>query len=67
MTRRITTFTQDGTHYRRSCETHRLLLADPDDVVASLNKAGFAVETMTAYGPQDFPTGLYAFRAIKLP
>jgi len=66
MSRQITTFTRDGDRYRRASETHRLLLVNPDDVVASLNDTGFAVETMASYGPQLLPTGLTAFRAIKL-
>jgi len=65
LTRRITTFRKLGELYRRDFETHQLQLIDPVDVVASLQRIGFCVQTLTCYGSLALPQGLIGFLARK--
>ncbi|PPD38379.1 MAG: SAM-dependent methyltransferase [Methylobacter sp.] len=65
LTRRITTFRKLGELYRRDFETHQLQLADPVEVVASLQGIGFCVQTLACYGPLALPQGLTGFLARK--
>jgi SAM-dependent methyltransferase len=65
LTRRITTFRQLGTLYRRGHETHRLRLIPRQSIKASLHAVGFRVRTLSAYGTLQFPKGLVGFLARK--
>lgn len=65
LTRRITTFRKLGELYHRDFETHQLQLVDPGDVVASLQRIGFCVQTLACYGSLALPPGLIGFLARK--
>jgi SAM-dependent methyltransferase len=65
LTRRIISFRKTGSRYRRSEEIHRLQLYRPAEIVASLNRAGFHVEHLKAYGQFRLPVGIAAFLARK--
>lgn len=65
LTRDITLFRQVGKLYRRSDERHVLRLHPPDEVAAALERAGFAVRRLRAYGDYRFPKGLAGFVATK--
>ncbi|HRD67486.1 MAG TPA: class I SAM-dependent methyltransferase [Candidatus Competibacter sp.] len=65
LTRRITTFLKLGELYRRDSERHQLQLVDPVDVVASLQRIGFCVQTLPCYGSLVLPQGLIGFLARK--
>lgn len=65
LTRRITSFTRDGEHDRRSDEVHRLKLADADQVLDQLASAGFTPQRLDAYGGVTFPPGYGAFIARR--
>jgi SAM-dependent methyltransferase len=65
LTRRITTFRQVGTLFRRDRETHRLRLIPRARIDATLRANGFAVEVLGGYGTLQFPTGLVGFLARK--
>ena len=55
LTRRITTFRQVGTAYRRSHEVHRLQLYRGADIANELRQMGFRVRIVRGYGPFHFP------------
>jgi SAM-dependent methyltransferase len=63
--RHITTFRRLGELYRRDFETHQLQLVDPIDVVESLQRIGFCVQTLSCYGSLSLPQGLIGFLARK--
>ena len=55
LTRRITTFREVGTAYRRSHEVHRLQLYRGSDIANELRQMGFRVRLVRGYGPFRFP------------
>jgi hypothetical protein len=65
LTRRITTFRKLGELYRCDFETHELQLVDPADIVASMQRIGFCVQTLACYGSLTLPQGLIGFLARK--
>ncbi|MDS4070353.1 MAG: class I SAM-dependent methyltransferase [Candidatus Competibacter sp.] len=65
LTRRITTFRKQGDLYRRDFELHQLQLVDPLEVVESLQRIGFSVQTLDCYGSLTLPRGLIGFVARK--
>ncbi len=66
LTRRMTTFRQQGAWYRRDFEQHQLQLVDPDGVSQELRRLGFSVATRSNYGSMPLPRGLTAFVARKV-
>jgi SAM-dependent methyltransferase len=64
--RRITTFRQVGTLYRRDTETHNLLLVDADNMRQALGSVGFEVRRLESYGAPRFPVGLVGFLSRKI-
>jgi SAM-dependent methyltransferase len=65
LTRRITTFRQVGTLYRRDEEIHRQRLYPRAEITALLRELGFRVRVLSAYGLLRFPQGLAGFLARK--
>jgi SAM-dependent methyltransferase len=65
LTRRITSFRQVGTLYRRDAETHRLLLAEPGEILRALRSAGFQAQLLTTYGKEPLPDRAFVFLAHK--
>jgi SAM-dependent methyltransferase len=65
MERRIISFRKVGEYYRRTCEIHRVRLYDPSELAAELERAGFRVRTMRAYGDLPLQEGHTAFAAQK--
>ena len=65
MERRIVSFRKVGEHYRRIDEVHRVRLYDPSELAAGLERAGFRVRTMRAYGDLPLEEGHTAFAAQK--
>jgi len=65
MERRIVSFRRVGEHYRRTDEVHRVRLYDPEELAAELERAGFRVRTMRAYGDLPLERGHTAFVAHK--
>jgi SAM-dependent methyltransferase len=65
LTRRIISFRKTRRRYRRSEEIHRLQLYKAEEIVAILNRAGFHVEPLKAYGQFRLPAGIVAFLARK--
>jgi SAM-dependent methyltransferase len=64
--RRIVVFRRDGDAYRRSDETHSVVLYDPDEVLADLAAAGLEAERLPGYGPElPFRPGVAGFLARK--
>lgn len=65
MERRIVSFRKEGAYYRRTDEVHRVRLYDPAELAAQLERAGFQVRTMRAYGDLPLEEGHTAFAARK--
>jgi SAM-dependent methyltransferase len=65
MERRIVSFRKVGEYYRRIDEVHRVRLYDPSELAAELERAGFRVRTMRAYGDLALEEGHTAFFAQK--
>ena len=67
LVRRIISFRDLGEgQFRRSEETHRLLLHRPSDVLRRLRAAGFTARTLGAgYAGAGLPRGLTAYVAHK--
>ena len=65
LTRRITSFRQVGTLYRRDTETHRLILVDPNEILQSLRSVGFQVQPLDGYSAERLPIGLAGFLSRK--
>ena len=65
MERRIVSFRRVGEHYRRTDEVHRVRLYEPQELVAELERVGFRVTTMRAYGNLPLAEGHAAFVARK--
>lgn len=65
LTRRITSFRKQGDLYRRDFELHQLQLVDPLEIVESLQRIGFSVQTLDCYGSLPLPRGLVGFVARK--
>jgi SAM-dependent methyltransferase len=63
LTRRIITMRRTGEQWRRSDETHRLLLYDPEWIRDELLAAGFDVRSSQGYGATPLPQGHVAFAA----
>jgi SAM-dependent methyltransferase len=63
--RSMTIFRKTGKVYRRSEETHFLRLYAPDAVRADLERAGFRVKRLRAYGNLRFGAGHAGFLALK--
>ncbi len=66
LTRRITTFRQQGKTYRRGSEIHQLQLTDRAEIVGDLQRIGFSVEVMESYGAQPLLPGVAGFIAKKM-
>ncbi len=65
LTRRITTFRQVGTLYRRSAEVHEMALLDPAAVLERVRALGFKAQAIPSYGPETLPPGVVAFLCRK--
>ena len=65
MGRRIVSFRKVGEYYRRIDEVHRVRLYDPSELTTELERAGFRVRTMQAYGDLPLEVGHTAFAAWK--
>lgn len=66
MKREIVCFRRTATGcYRRSQETHRLRLLDPDEVLADLKEAGFRARVQRGYGRARLYPGMHAVVARK--
>jgi hypothetical protein len=65
LTRCITSFRQTGELFRRDDECHELDLLPPDEVLADLEAAGFAVQRLDAYDAYELPPGLHGFLARR--
>ena len=65
LTRRITSFRKLRDLYRRDFEPHQLQLVDPLEIVESLQRIGFSVQTLDCYGSLPLPRGLVRFVAKK--
>lgn len=65
LTRRITSFRKLGELYRRDQEVHRLQLVDPAEVVESLRRIGFSVQTLDRYGTLPLLQGVVGFLARR--
>ena len=65
LTRRIISFRQVGSLYRRDAEIHRLALVEPKDVLESLSSVGFEARTLEGYGAERMPLGLTGFLGRK--
>jgi SAM-dependent methyltransferase len=66
LTRRITTFTREGASWRRDDEEHRLALFAPDEVLATLDAAGYDGRRIRSYGREQQPLpGLAFFAATR--
>jgi len=65
LTRRIVSFRKVGEHYRRDGEVHRVRLYGPEEVEDELNRAGFEVGTMRAYGRYPLAENHAAFVARR--
>ena len=65
LTRRIVSFRKVGEHYRRDDEIHRVRLYGPEEVEDELNRAGFEVGTMRAYGRYPLAENHAAFVARR--
>jgi 2-polyprenyl-3-methyl-5-hydroxy-6-metoxy-1,4-benzoquinol methylase len=50
LTRDITTFRKVGRDYRKSHETHRITVYDPEEIQRALRRLGFRVTTRRSYG-----------------
>ncbi len=65
LTRRITTFRRVGRLWRRSVETHHVLLCRAADVARALRGAGFRVHFLRAYGSRPLLPRRVGFCARK--
>jgi SAM-dependent methyltransferase len=65
LTRRIISFRKTGSRYRRSEEIHRLHLYRAAEIVEILDRTGFHVECLKAYGRFPLPVGIATFVARK--
>lgn len=65
LTRWMTTFRRVGRFYRRSDETHRLLLYRPTEVINALRRAGFRITHTGDYGALKLGAGHTAYFAHK--
>ncbi len=65
LTRRITSFRQDGSRYRRSEEIHRQELFARPLVLRLLREAGFRARALPGYGGFRLPRGWVAYFASK--
>lgn len=65
MERRIVSFRRVGEYYRRIDEVHRVRLYDPSELAAELERTGFRVRTMRAYGDLVLEEGHTVFAAQK--
>ena len=65
LTRYITSCRQVGATERRNRETHRLLLAEPVEVLEALRAAGFKARVRSSYGSHALPQGVSVFLGQK--
>jgi SAM-dependent methyltransferase len=65
LTRRITSFRQVGTLFRRDTEVHSLVLMDPGAVQQALRDEGFEVQVIPRYKTVPLPAGAVALVARK--
>lgn len=65
LTRRIITFRQDGTLYRRDEEIHRQQLYNADEIAAQLKQIGFQVQISNTYGEYELAIARKAITARK--
>ena len=66
LTRRMITFRQTGVRWRRSEETHRIRLFDPQQVARELRRAGFKTQQLSGYSRTPFGPGLHGFLARRI-
>ena len=65
LTRRIVSFRQNGKHYRRSEETHRLHLYSGPELLKELTGAGLEADLLSGYGKFKFGPAHAALLARK--
>lgn len=65
LTREITAFTPWGRLYRRTDETHRLVLYDPERIGGLLAETGFVWECLARYQETELLPGWHGFAARK--
>jgi SAM-dependent methyltransferase len=65
LTRRITVQRRVAGGTRSTNETHRLLLAEPAELLEELREAGFEAHTLPSYGGQALPGGVSVFVGVK--
>jgi len=65
ITREITTFVRTGSHYRRRSETHVLRTFDASAIARELERAGFRVRTVRAFGGERLGPRRLGFIARK--
>jgi SAM-dependent methyltransferase len=66
LTRKITSFRQVDTLYRRDVEIHRLMLLDQATVLQSLRTAGFEAQVIPRYDALPLSEGIVPFLCRKL-
>jgi SAM-dependent methyltransferase len=65
LTRALTTFTMLGPRFRRSDETHRLVLYEPERIELLLAETGFAWDRLAGYEGTELLPGWHVFLARK--
>ncbi|WP_299405299.1 class I SAM-dependent methyltransferase [Acaryochloris sp. IP29b_bin.148] len=65
LTRRIITFRQDGSFYRKVEEVHKQQLYDSAEIATQLQQIGFQVQVLDHYGPFQLPIARKAVIACK--
>jgi SAM-dependent methyltransferase len=66
LTRRITAFVRDDAgRYRRSEETHQLRLIPSDEILRTLDAAGFDARPLAPYAGMAFPDAYAAFIGVR--
>lgn len=65
LTRRIITFRQEGTQYRRDEEIHRQQLYNADEMAEQLQQIGFQVQISNTYGEYELAIARKAITARK--
>ena len=65
LTRQIVCFRKVRNSYRRSEELHRLRVYAPEDLLASLERAGFRAKGVDRFGRFRLPEGIHGFVAVR--
>ncbi|TNF23327.1 MAG: class I SAM-dependent methyltransferase [Deltaproteobacteria bacterium] len=66
LTREVTTFVRDGDHFRRSDETHRMLLTGATTVLGWLDALGFDAQLHEGYGDYKPDRVVGVFEATRV-